>query len=298
MNQFFTPPPLKKGQRIGVMSPSGHVDIDKIATARDYLNAQGYEIYLHPQYSARHHQFAGTAQEKIDAFHDLIADPSIKAIIMAEGGNRSMTMLDGLDYDLIRDNPKPIMGFSDVTALLNTITARTGMVTYHGPVLSRMVEGYEGLEQTLALLNGSKPEYPAGQCRIVRKGDCHGILSGGNLSLFHMLNDTVPHNALLFMEEISEELSHVDRMLINMKRKGMFARASGLICGAFTNMTDTGPRAFTNTLEEILLEHTADYNFPIVMDAPFGHEHQNYALPIGMECSLKASGKKAEIKLA
>ena len=207
-----------------------------------------------------------------------------------------MHILDGLDYDLIAAHPKILMGFSDVTALLNTVYDRTGLVTYHGSVLTRL-EGYDGFDHTMKLLSGQALPYPMAGCRVLRDGEAEGRLLGGNLSLFHLLDIDIPEGSILFLEDINEELNQIDRMLCHMRRKGMFAKAGGLVCGAFTDMADTGEKPYGFTLEDLIREHTDDYGFPIVMDAPFGHEGRLYTFPVGANATLRAADGRASLYL-
>lgn len=292
--------PLKKGDKIGVMAPSSYVEENKVMAAKSYLEGLGFEIYLHPQHAMRFHQSAGSHKDKLDALHELFADQSVKAIIAAGGGNRALHLLDNLDYELIRKNPKILMGFSDVTALLNAIYARTGLTTFHGPVFTWIPRMENHFSFTLDVLSGSTPAYPMTKSRILREGQTEGILTGGNLSIFQYMAGSrfapAPEGTILFLEDVGEEPSKIDRMLLHLRHSGYFENISGLICGGFTEQNETG-RPFGFALDDLIREHTEGYDFPVIMDAPFGHGNELYTLPIGGKASLHAEKSKISLEL-
>lgn len=289
------PSPLKAGDTIGVMSPSSRIDRADLDAACALLSSKGYRVAVHPQtiaYSGPEHgtQYAGTVEEKIRAFHDFLRDPNINAIFFATGGQRSAILIDHLDFKLITANPKIIMGFSDNTALLNAITARTGIETWHGPTLRRMMKNPQ-LDFNLSLLSGTQNDIVLSGAKILQDGTAKGILIGGNLSVFaslHKADCAEPKRSILFFEDIGEELTTIDRHLISMRRSGLLEKASGLIFGQFTDSKDTGT-PFGLGLEDIIREHTTGFKGPILMNAPFGHDADLFALPIGRVTSLKGA---------
>lgn len=299
MNNFF----LKAGDTIGVCAPSSYVEQSDIEAGAKILEKRGYDVFIHPQTYARHPtdhgQSAGTHQQKIDALHDLYRNLDIKLIWAAGGGNRAMHILDMLDYDLIRANPKPMVGFSDVTALLNTITAKTGIVNYHGPVFKNLSK-YNELDHLLALLGGEDPRYPFWDATTINPGQARGKLFGGNLSLFQYLPETLPPNsfddAIIFLEDCNEELSRIDRMMLHLRRIGVFEKASGIIFGHFSDLQDSA-RPFGFTIGDIIREHTDGLNIPIIMDAPFGHGEQLYSLPVGQIAQFEIHDTNITFKL-
>lgn len=293
-------PALKKGDMIGVMAPSSFVEDDKVKKAVKFIKNKDYEVFLHPQYEARFNQSAGTTEQKLEAFHDLIANPTVKAIIMAGGGNRAMHMLDQIDYGLVKDNPKIIMGFSDVTTILNAIRSKTGLTTIHGPVLTWLCKQGGQFDFNMGLLSGDTPDYPMEKCRILREGSAEGHMVGGNLSIFHLLpNGPIPpvtKGGILFLEDLREEINKIDRMLLHLRRTGVMGEISGLVCGSFSNLGDNG-RPYGFTLDDLVMEHTEGYNIPVVMDAPFGHGDELYAMPVGGKAALEATNGKVSLKL-
>ena len=284
--------PLHDGDTIGVFAPSSYVEREYIEAARTAAEDMGYRVYIHPQTYERHAQMAGTRAQKIAALHDLYADPNIKAIWAAGGGNRALGLLDGLDYDLIRTNPKPLIGFSDVTALLNGITARTAQANIHAPVFKQLHTRSDAERaQIVNVLRGAPAPMPMLGTKSIQSGNAEGVLVGGNLSLFHLLcgTDDCPDlsGAILCFEDCGDHVSRFDRMFIHMKRCGVFDAIGGLVIGTFSDLQD-GPRAFGLGIEEIIGDLNIAAHKPIIMHAPFGHGDENFAFPIGGKARLDA----------
>ncbi len=287
------PAPLQKGNLIGVMAPGGYVEKPDIELAKTFMESQGYRIDVHAQTFARRGQMAGTAQERADAFHDLVKDPEIRAIWAAGGGNGVLRMLPLIDFDLIKNNPKQIIGFSDVTALLNAIYAKTGLIACHGSVFKN-IHNHKDAQTLLDLLAGEDTALPLDNADVLKGGEAHGPLLGGNLSVFQALigTDYMPdtNGAILFFEDCNEELSRMDRMLCHFKHAGILKNAAALLFGQFKNMSDSG-RPFGFTIEDIIREHTSGLNVPVIMNAPFGHGEDLFPLPVGSKGKIDITEK-------
>lgn len=279
--------PLKDSAHIGVMAPSSFVERDDIEKSKAELEKRGYTITIHDQTYERLNQSAGTIKQKVDALHALYADNSIDAIWAAAGGNRALYLLEELDYDIIGATPKPLIGFSDVTALLNAISAQTGQIGFHAQVFKHLHD-FAGLDETLEVLSGKKSTMDLSGTDIVQDGQAEGMLFGGCLSLFHYLagtNDCPPlQDSILFLEDTGDELNRFDRMFIHMQRMGVFDQIGGLVLGKF-DAQDTG-RPFGFSLQEIVLEALGDRDIPVIMNAPFGHDTKLFPLPVGAQATL------------
>ncbi|NCC21659.1 MAG: LD-carboxypeptidase [Alphaproteobacteria bacterium] len=288
-------PPLRPGDTIGIMAPSSYVERDDIAAAQAIAEQAGYRIWVHPQTYARKGQSAGTHEEKLAALHELWADDSIRAVWAAGGGNRSLHLVDRIYYKLVATRPKHLIGFSDVTALLNAITAKTNLVTWHGPVF-RMLPTCEEWPVFQRLVAGEAAEMDMSSARVLRTGEARGRLIGGNLAVFQYLVGTpfLPDlgGAILFLEDCNEELSRIDRMFLHLRWSGALQRISGLMLGSFEPVRDTG-RPFGFTLQDIVEEHTRGLDIPIVMNAPFGHAKRLFPLPVGGVACLIAANPPA-----
>ena len=278
---------LKPNLHIGVFSPSSYVEKQDIEDAKALLEAQGHRVFIHPQTYERHNQSAGTHTQKIEALHALYQNTDIDVIWAAGGGNRSLHILDHLDLELIRTHPKPMIGFSDVTALLNGITVKTGIPNIHGPVFKHVPKHSEALDAL------STPfSFPLNDIEVLKPGRAEGVLYGGNLSLFQYLPETLGRDftkgALLFLEDCHEELSRIDRMMLHLKRSGIFENAGALLFGSFTSLQDSAT-PFGFSLKEIIQEHTDGLDIPIAMNLPFGHGQKNHPLPVGIKSVFDTS---------
>ena len=270
--------------KIGVFAPSSYVERDDIEKSIAAIEASDAQVFVHPQSYLKHNQSAGTHEEKLNAMHTLYADESIDMIWAAGGGNRCLHILDGIDLKLIKANPKPMAGFSDVTALLNFITAKAGIVNIHTPVFRQL----SSKDFEFPFPNNM----PLDKAIILKNGKAEGKTLGGNLSLFQYLIDDIDYKgAIIFLEDCNEELSRIDRMIVNLKRRGVFETAAGIVFGQFTDLADSA-RPFGFTIEEIIKEHIEGLDIPIVMNAPFGHGKDNEPFSIGAAGKLDTVSKQ------
>lgn len=281
----ITPPPLKQGGCIGVFAPSSWVERKDIERSVKTMEGLGYKVFVHPQTYEREHQSAGSHLQKAMAFQGLWQRDDIHVIWAAGGGNRCLHLLDIINFEKLRGKPKALIGFSDVTALLNSVTEKTGITTYHGPVFKNLhkyrgLQKYRELDQLFDLLRGDQSKYPLKKENILHPGKAEGRLWGGNLSLFQYLTGDHIKDGIIFLEDCNEELSRIDRMLCHLRRCGVFQNARALVFGEFTQLQDS-TKPFGYTIEDIIKEHTESLNIPILYNMPFGHGKNLYTFPIG-----------------
>ncbi len=288
---------LNKGDTIGVFAPSSYVEKEDIDKSKALLENLGFKVFIHPQTYERENQSAGNHLQKSLAFQGLWQRKDIKAIWAAGGGNRCMHLLDTINFKRLNNSPpKILIGFSDVTPLLNAVYAHSDIATFHGPVFKNLHK-YKQLDHLLDLLSLSAKivSYPVNKDNILKNGIAQGQLIGGNLSLFQYLPQTLPNDfykdGILFLEDCNEEISRIDRMFLHLKRLGVFSNINALVLGNFTNMQETG-RAFGYSLEDIVTEHTQDLDIPILHNMPFGHGDDLYAMPIGMNAKIDTTQQK------
>ncbi len=283
------PHPLKPGDTIGVMAPASYIEKADIEAGKAVLEGLGYKVIIHPQTHARTHQSAGVSAQKRDAFHDLLEQDKIDAIVFAAGGNRALHWADEIDWNLVRREQKPIIGFSDATSLLNLIHRRTGLITYYGPTLRwfmRHADNAQDIHQCTSLLSQLDTSIALDGATVVRAGTATGPLVGGTASLVqYLLNDIALDGAILCLEDWNIETSRLDLLFRALKRAHVFEKINGLILGTFDNLQDTG-RPFGFTLEDIVAEHIAGHDFPVLMNAPFGHGKRLITLPIGQRVTM------------
>lgn len=262
------------------------------------MEARGYNVFIHPQTYDRNHQSAGTPEQKLKAFYDLWENPDIHVIWAAGGGNRCLHWIDQIDYSRLK-TPKPVIGFSDVTALLNALYKNLNTISFHGSTFGRL-KNYQQLDHLLALLGGQNPPYPMDTAKIIIPGSATGYLMGGNLSIVQylpaILAADVFKGAILFLEDCQEELSRIDRMLRVMRQTKIFEHCKGLIFGSFDPIPETG-KPFGFTLEDIIREHTNNLNIPVVMQGSFGHTGAFYSFPVGGFATLDTSQHYTKLTL-
>ena len=283
---------------IGIIAPSSRGDISPADL--DVLHARGIATSIHPQTEKKLHQSAGTATERAQAVMDYFVDTKIDAIMATRGGNRAMHILPYLDFKVIKRHYKPLISFSDGTAILNAIYAKTGFAAYHGPTLSRLAKASEAeVAQMLALLDGQPSMITMPNSTIHRHGVATGPMIGGNLSVFTALAGTpympAPEGAILFLEDIGDQLSRYDRMLAQLRLAGILERVSGIVFGVMHADGDSSVTPFGFELTDIIREHTEGLDIPIVMDAPFGHKGQLWTMPVGGRAILDTETKAIAI---
>jgi len=298
--KLLSPPALKPGDTIGVMAPSSYIEKKDIEAGVRVLEKRGYKVFVHPQTYEREHQSAGNHLQKSLAFQGLWQRDDIKAIWAAGGGNRSMHLLDSINFEKLPAKPKILIGFSDTTPLLNAVYAHCAIPTVHGPVFKNL-KAYKQLDELLELLAGNDYFMPTGpDVGVIQGGSAFGPLIGGNLSLFQYLPSILPNTlckgAILFLEDCNEDLSKIDRMLLHLKQTGVFDAVKGIIFGSFSPLTESG-RPFGYSLDDILVEHTQHLEKPVFFNAPFGHGAPFFPMTVGGECELDATDQKISIKI-
>ena len=294
---MIKPSMLKPGCRIGVVSPSYWLKKQYMEKTSKFFQDKGYTMVMGNSNSMRWGPFAGTPQERADDIHHMFSNPKIEAIICARGGYGANRVLPLLDYNLIRDNPKIFMGYSDITAYLTSITQKTGLVTFHGPMMVSYKKGFVNYNfQTMErILNGTpdfKIESPDSlPARILKPGIAMGPLWGGNMTL--LINRLGTSDALgtdgviLFLEDLDEYLYSFERMLVQIRTAGMLNNIAGLIIGELHEFKDQDV-AFERNTDEIVMDICGDLNIPIVSNFPCGHGTYQATLPISIPVELYA----------
>jgi len=288
---------LKPGCRIGVVSPSYWLKKQYMEKTSKFFQDKGYTMVMGNSNSMKWGPFAGTPQERADDIHHMFSNPKIEAIICARGGYGANRVLPLLDYNLIRDNPKIFMGYSDITAYLTSITQKTGLVTFHGPMMVSYKKEFVNYNfQTMErILNGTpdfKIESPDSlPARILKPGIAMGPLWGGNMTL--LINRLGTSDSLdtdgviLFLEDLDEYLYSFERMLVQMRTAGMLDNIAGLIIGELHEFKDQDV-AFERNTDEIVMDICGDLEIPIVSNFPCGHGTYQATLPISIPVELYA----------
>ena len=297
------PPYLQKGDTIGLTCPAGFMPVEKVSECIRVLNENwGFTTKAGKTIGRQYHYFSGTDEERIEDFQQLLDDDSVKAILCARGGYGLSRIIDKIDFTRFTQNPKWIVGFSDVTVLHSHIYRNYNISTLHASMANAFnEEGYKN-EFVLSLrhaLEGKKIKYQCPLHEFNKKGEAIGELVGGNLALLaHLVgtdSDLKTKGRILFIEDVGEYLYNIDRMLYQLKRSGKLDKLAGLVVGGFTEMKDT-EKPFGQTVHEIIRDAVAEYNYPVCFDFPVSHEKENYALKVGVGYKLKVGKNKVTLE--
>lgn len=301
--RLIKPPRLRPGDLVGLIAPGGVVDDALIEKCVKNLEAFGMRVKVSANIRAARGGYAGTVAQRVDDLHAMFLDRDIKAIWAARGGSGCIHLLPKINYSLIRNHPKILIGYSDITALLLAIYRYAGLITFHGPVASSTFSDYSAAHLK-ALLMEPQPSFeikmsarnaekallePQFARRTMREGMATGRLLGGNLSVLSAMVGT-PYAAelsggLLFLEEIGEPPYRIDRMLTQLSQSGALKNIAGAMLGVFQKAVATDGEA-SLTLSEVLDDHFAQLKTPSVYGFSFGHIAQQFTIPIGVRARL------------
>ncbi len=294
------PPPIEKGAGIALVVPAGPVSDAEIQQTIKALERDGYTpIPLIPT-APRRGYLSADDNARVSTFNMALNDPRVDAILCMRGGYGTPRNLDAIDYEALRKNPKPIIGYSDITALLLAIRRQTGLVVFHGPMGKELAIRSSGFTDFTAkhfwgIFQERNPlfarwGYVEKSSRTVIGGVAEGVLTGGNLSLIAATMGTPyeidTRDAILFIEDVSEKPFRIDRMLAQLRLAGKLREVRGILLGSFQNCV--GPEA-SLTLDEVFLDYFRDLGVPVLGGYPAGHGLADHAvLPLGVRVRLDA----------
>jgi muramoyltetrapeptide carboxypeptidase len=315
--RLIKPRVLKAGDTVGLITPATYVsDPDRIALAERTIRYFDLKAKIGRNVRKRTGYVGGTPEERIADLHDMFRDPDVKAVFCIRGGYGSAHLLDRIDYELIRRNPKIFLGYSDITSMHLAIHKQTGLVTFHGPVVLSRFTGYTQQHFRAALFEAkplgvltNPPETeqlrPSHTLRTVRPGKGRGPLIGGNLSLIAATMGT-PYEIdtkgkILFIEDVGEQPYEVDRMLTQLRLAGKLQAAAGIIFG---ECSECVPRQFqpsfesTFSLGEVVDAILGDLKIPVLSGLTIGHTTDQLTLPLGVMALLDADKGELTIEEA
>lgn len=307
------PPRLRPGCRVALLAPAGPLsEQDDLARAVELCRSLGLEPVPGDRALARHGYLAGTDEARLADLNGALRDPTIDAVWCLRGGYGITRILDGVDLEAFGRRPIPVIGFSDITALLLALHRATGVVTFHGPMSRAPLTAFSR-EHFERVLFAAAPPGRLGRVRAaqdvlvpraprivtIRSGTASGPLVGGNLSILLALAGTrhFPDldGTLLFIEDVGEDLYRVDRLLAHLRMLGALARLAGVIVGQFTDMRrgagDGGALAF----DEVLATYLEPLGIPAAYGFPIGHVDDQWTLPIGTNARLDATAGEVQL---
>lgn len=304
---YTTPPKLKEGATIGITSPAGFITFEGIQPAVQQMESWGLKTKIGTTIGKRDFTFGGTDSERIADFQQMLDDPTLKAIMCARGGYGMVRIIDKLNFEKFLKHPKWIIGFSDITVLHSHLNHNYGVASIHSKMCNSFPDDWSKAEpvQVETILSikkalmGDPMQYTIPPNEKNRVGMAEGVLVGGNLKTLETLagskSDIKTTGKILFVEDTGEYLYSIDRMFWNLKRTGKLDKLAGLIVGGFKIKPDDVGEEFGKTLQDIVLEKTSSYKYPICFDFPVGHQKNNFALKCGVRHRLKVSADTASL---
>jgi muramoyltetrapeptide carboxypeptidase len=295
MVEAIVPKPLESGELVAIIAPAGPVDAARLAQGARVLRDLGFRVRTGAHALEREGYLAGSDEKRLADLNAALGDPDVRAILCARGGYGVMRLLDRVDTDAVRRDPKVILGMSDITALQLALYVRCGLVTYSGPLIAGQVAlGLDEVSRAAFVRALTTSPDRAGLfgadwsgVRVVREGKARGPLLGGCLSMVTALAGTESfpdwEGAILLLEEVNEPLYRIDRMLTHLRLAGVFDRVAGVALGHMLGPKgeDLGPET-----DRLMEEITAWSRIPIISGAPHGHGLPNVTLPLGLEVTL------------
>ena len=300
---MIIPNKIKKGDTIGVVAPSNPIigdNIKEIKRAKEIVEADGFKVKFSKNLFSNTNGYTGKAKEKAEDINNMFADKEIKMIWCAKGGNNSNSTFEYLDFETIKNNPKIICGYSDITSLTNIITEKTGLVTFSSTNFKTIATDETDYSYKDAIKRFVDGDLKLGKeesgYKTIKKGIVEGQLIGGNLSLIRGLTSgkyTIDFtDKILFIEELGFEAdpAMISNNLYFMKQNGVFDEINGLWIGNYEHISET-------SLEKIVTDVIGnEYNFPIIKSNNFGHNETKIAIPIGVKAKIDTN-KRIKIEL-
>lgn len=293
-SSLLKPSKLSEGDTLGLISPASIIpERDRYGEIQSTLEDLGFKIKLGQYALERTGYLAGTDRQRAEDLNAMFADPDVDAIIPFRGGWGSNRILEYIDFKAIKNNPKPLVGFSDITSLLLSIYAKTGLITFHGPVGKSDWTDYTVQQFKKAVMTAdpfSLHNKADQNLSVLRKGKAHGPLLGGNLTVLTSMlgSGYLPdfEGAVLFLEDVGEDVYRIDRMLTQLKLNGILDKISGLIFGQCTNCVPGNNYSFS--LMEVLNDHIQPLAIPACYGSMIGHVANMFTLPVGLPATFDA----------
>jgi len=298
----LVPSPLRHGDTLGVIAPAGQLqDNELFRSGIAILQEMGFHLKFPRDLWPGTSYLSDSDTRRAEEFNSLWRDPEVKGIIAMRGGYGCLRILDKIDINLIKHTPKPIVGFSDISLLLNYLHLTTGLVSYHGPVVTSLPSATPEAQERLyrSLTGAALAAISTNELEIIQVGPtAQGAIIGGNLaSLTTVLGtgfDHIWHNKILFLEDVNEPVYKIDRMLTQLRLAGKFENISGIILGDFHLDAYQDPieiLRYRESIWNLVISICGSPELPIWANLPSGHCPRNLTFPLGATVELNSANK-------
>jgi muramoyltetrapeptide carboxypeptidase len=304
VNTPLLPKALLRGQTVGIISPSAaSADRMEYTFAKEAMEAMGLKVKVGDNFKNRFGHLAGTDEERAADFNTMFADPEVKAIICLRGGSGGARILPLIDYEQVKANPKPLLGYSDITALHCALQSQTGLISFHGPNGSGSWNSFHAnqfqqlfFDQKLLsfkneVIKGDDLVAKGNRIQTLTKGTVEGKILGGNLTVLTALSGTPYYpdfqDAILFIEDVGEDPYRIDRMMSTLKLNGTLGKIKGFVFGQCSDCKPgSGYGAFT--VDQIMDQYIIPLGIPAYFGAMIGHISKQFIIPVGARVRLNA----------
>lgn len=290
--RIIYPEPLTDGSKIAVCSPAGRINPELVRGAVAVLESQGWNVQVMPHALGECGTYSGTPDERYEDLYEAFADPSVRAILCSRGGYGAVHLIDRLASLALIDDPKWLIGFSDISAL-HALMGSKGIASIHSSMCRHLaLYGASNSDNAalFSILRGKRPTYVFDSHTLNRAGTATGIFRGGNMAViadligtpFDMIDDGI----ILFVEDLAEPIYKIERILQQLRLRGVLGRLKGLVVGQFT---DYKPSLNYSDMESMIADMVSPYSFPVAFNAPIGHVDHNIPLIESAEVTLNVS---------
>ncbi len=301
-DQVIKPPALKKGDKIGIIAPASSFSREGFAAGCDRLRQMGYFPVFSNGIFDRDIYFAGTVERRQRELEEMVARDDVAALVCVRGGYGSNYLLEQFDFERFIQHPKILLGCSDITSLLTAITDRTGLVTFHGPMIAKdLAQGsFDSASWESALQGATEWNVSTDGVEVLKPGRARGRLYGGCLSMLvaslRTRFEVRTEGTILFIEDVAEKPFRIDRMLMQLRLAGKLEGVRGFVFG---EMLDCDPPARSDyMLQQVITRVLAPYKVPIVYGLKSGHvTRDNITLPIGVHAELVAESAGVSLRI-
>jgi muramoyltetrapeptide carboxypeptidase len=300
--KIVRPAALRRGDKIALIAPASSFSREGFLAGCDRLRQMGFEPVYAPDIFERDIYFAGSVERRAHELHEFWRRDDIAALICVRGGYGSNYLLEKLDYGMIAEHPKILLGCSDITSLLTAIHDRTGLIGFHGPMVAKdIADGtFDTASWESALQGAANWTVPTSGVEVLRAGKAAGHFYGGCLSMLVASLGTSyeihTEDCILFIEDIAEKPFRIDRMLVQLRLAGKLEKVRGFVFGEMLDCLP--PKGETYTLQQVIMRVLAPYNVPIVYGLKSGHvTNGNITLPVGVQAELAAEGVGVNLRI-